>query len=261
MHTTHAKNTLNNKGSKFLAISAGILCLALTLWAALWSWSALITVRPAKLLTQWQHKPAEFDQTLATSLLPRLEQSLAFNPADANSYLLLAGLYQLIAEHGGETDDKPNNQQQDYFDLAELNYKKAIQQQPTWDYAWAKLALFYSNNNYQAKLTLQALNQSMLLGPYEDETQKIVIPLILKHWQNISQTPTGLEQAADIIKHALKYYTHALLTLDAAKQFNKLDQLTPLLSQQWHKNRLKKYKNEYKKELAAQAIDTEAGHE
>jgi hypothetical protein len=153
MPRTHAKDILNNKRFKFLPILACLLCLALTLWAALWSWSELVTVRPANLLTQWQQNPAKFDQTLATSLLPRLKQSLAVNTGDANSYLLLAEVYQLIAEYGEMASDEFNKQntppqkmqKQSYLDLAELNYKKAIQHQPTWHYAWAKLALFYSD--------------------------------------------------------------------------------------------------------------------
>jgi hypothetical protein len=279
MPRTHAEDTLNNKHSKFLPILAGILCLALALWAVLWSWSALITIRPANLLSQWQQKPAEFDALVATTLIPRLNNSLLLNPSDANVYLVLATLYQLLAEHEGAAGNELNNQHtqnvnrsqneitsqeqnQSYLGLAEANYKKAIQHQPTWDYAWAKFALFYSNNNSQKKMTIQSLNQAMLLGPYENATQKIVIPLIFKHWQRVSQIPTSLKQAEDMIKHALKFNTHAHLTLNAAKQFNKLDQLAPLLSQQGHKNRLEKYKKEYKKEynkeLAAQAKATEA---
>jgi hypothetical protein len=259
MPTPHSSDIPHIKQVKLLPITAGIICMALAFWAALWLWSSVLTVRPAKLIDQWQQKPAEFDQAIATSLLPRLKQSLAFNASDANSYLLMAGLYQLLAEDGGEVGDKPNNQQQDYFDLAELNYKKAIQQQPTWDYAWAKLALFYSNNYSKEKLAMQSLNQAMLLGPYENETQKKVILLIFKHWQNISQEPAQHTQALKIIRHAVKFNTHSHFTLDVAKKFNKLDELEPLLSQQRHKKRLTKYK----KELAVKAKDTtaETGHE
>jgi hypothetical protein len=254
--TTHTTATApapaNNKGTKFLAISAGLICLALALCSALWLWSSVLTVRPEKLLSQWQQKPAEFDKALATSLLPRLKQSLAFNASDANSYFLLAGLYQLLAEHGGETGDKPNNQQQDYFDLAEANYKKALQQQPTWDYAWAKLASFYNNNNYQVKLTLPVLNQAMLLGPYELETQKILIPLIIEHWAFVSEVPAMSEQAEKILRQSLKFGTNARLVLEAAKQFNKLDELTTLVTTHSHINRLKKYKKEHAKQASIQ---------
>jgi hypothetical protein len=269
IESTHSPR--DNKIS-LLPLFVGLICIVLVIGSTLYFWSALITIRPLKIVTAWEQNGSAFEQTLAIQLIPRLEQSIAVNPLRAESYLTLARLYDQLAHNDGLVDkdigdktDRTNistqNQQlkQSYLNLAEVNYKNAIQQQPTWDYAWARLAAFYSHNNKQQKLTLHVLNQAMLLGPYENETQKFIIPLIFEHGALVDEFAANREQAEKIVKHALKFHTHAVLTLDAAKQFNKLDQLAPLLSQQWHKNRLTKYM----KELAAQAKDTtaETGHE
>jgi hypothetical protein len=259
MHTTDATDTANNKGSKFLAISAGLICLALALCSALWLWSSVLTVRPEQVISQWEKDQTTINIEMAESFIPRLERSIALNPLDANTSFLLARLYELLAK----TQNKHK-----YSTLAENGYKAAIKKQPTWDYAWAKLANFYSNlvdiNSatksqmsqiaHSQKLT-QALMQAIKLGPYEDKNQKLIIPLIFKHWF-ILQAETAnrnqlQKQVKATIKHALKYHSNALLTLDSAKKYNKLEELGPLLEQKWHINRLNKYKKQLAKKQTA----------
>jgi hypothetical protein len=263
IESTHSPR--DNKIS-LLPLFVGLICIVLVIGSTLYFWSALITIRPLKIVTAWEQNGSAFEQTLAIQLIPRLEQSIAVNPLRAESYLTLARLYDQLAHNDGLVDkdigdktDRTNistqNQQlkQSYLNLAEVNYKNAIQQQPTWDYAWARLAAFYSHNNKQQKLTLHVLNQAMLLGPYENETQKLIIPLIFEHGALVVEIAANREQAEKIVRHALKFNTHDRLVLSVAKQFNKLDELAPLLSKQGHKNHLQKYQQE----LAEQANPVE----
>ena len=198
-------------------------------------WSSVITVRPEAIITQWEQNKEELNQALAITMIARLKQSIAINPLDANSHLLLARYYEALA----------NSEPSQYAELAEKAYKIAIKHQPSWNYAWAKLALFYSDQQQLNEINLMhALSKAMLLGPYERENQKVIIPLLFKHWSLITNNKQAQTQATKIIKHALRYNTHAHLTLNSAKKYQRLTELSPLLTKQWHKNRLKKYLRE-----------------
>lgn len=179
----------------------------------------------------------EYNPALALKMVARLNQSLDINPLDANSHLLIASYYQLLA------NNTPGEYKK-FTMLAAASYQQAIQHQPTWDYAWAKQANFYSNQLpiNQAAVEL-ALSKAVLFGPFERKTQEILIPLIFKHWPLLFDNKKNQEQSIKVIKHALKY-SYANLTLTSAKKYQRLTEIEPLLTKQWHKNRIKKYLRE-----------------
>ena len=215
------------------------MCITFALGSMILFWSSVITVRPEAVITQWEQNKEEIDQALAITMIARLKQSIAINPLDANSHLLLARYYETLTN--SETNSKPNQ----YTELAEQSYKIAIKHQPSWDYAWAKLASFYSDQQQLNEINLMhALSKAMLLGPYERENQKVIIPLLFKHWSLIANNKQAQTQATKIIKHALRYYNHTHLTLNSAKKYQRLTELSPLITKQWQKNRLKKYVRE-----------------
>jgi hypothetical protein len=275
MLTTDTTTSQSHNKTKLLPLLIGLFCIILAIGSTLWFWSALITIRPLKLITAWEQQSSAFEPILAIELIPRLEQSIAINPLRAESYITLARLYEQLVHNSDLVNDNksdttnspaPNQQQtrnqqpnQNHLNLAELNYNLAIQQQPTWDYAWARLAAFYSHSRKQEQLTLKVLSRAMLLGPYESKTQKIIIPLIFEHWALINKTQDMGEQAEKIVRRALNSYPHVHLVLSAAKEFNKFDELAPLLSKQWQKNSLKRYQNEYRTKLVEQANHLENG--
>lgn len=232
------------KPSKAPAIIAAAICIIFALWSALWFWSAVLTVRPEAVITQWQQSAdqnkAAIEPALALKMIARLKQSIAINPLDANSHLLMAKYYQLLAN----TNPDSNSDTDQYITLTEQAYHNAIKHQPSWDYAWAELANFYSNQQppNETKL-ITTLSNAMILGPYESKSQLILIPLIFKHWSLITNNKQNQAQATKIIKHALKY-SNALLTLNSAKKYQQLSTLAPLLTKQWHKNFAKKYLKE-----------------
>jgi len=230
--------------SKIPTIIAAIICSAFALWSVLWFWSAVLTVRPEAVITQWEENKENVDEKLANNMITRLKRSIAINPLDANSHLLMARYYEFLT-HSHPSTRPNNNITNQYTQLAALEYKRAVQHQASWDYAWAKQANFYSN---QPELNINAfkhsLSKAMLFGPYERKTQEVIIPLIFKHWPLLVNNKQQQYQAAKVIKHALKHYTHALLTLNSAKKYNQLPTLAPMLTQKWHKNRLKKYLRE-----------------
>ncbi|HBY86826.1 MAG TPA: hypothetical protein DEO86_13240 [Colwellia sp.] len=215
------------------------MCIIFALGSVILFWSSVITVRPEAIITKWEQNKEEVNQALAISMIARLNQSIAINPLDANSHLLLARYYEAL------TNTETNSETNQYTEFAEQSYKIAIKHQPSWDYAWAKLANFYSNQQPPNKINLMhASSKAMLLGPYERESQKVIIPLLFKHWPLITNNKLAQAQATKIIKHALKHHTHALLTLNSAKKYNQLTTLAPMLTKKWHKNRLKKYLRE-----------------
>jgi hypothetical protein len=264
MHTT--KQLGSNKKANALYLFLSIICLALTLYSALWFWSSVLTVRPAQLLSQWQHKPAEFDQALAIKLIPRLKQSLSFNAGDASTYLLLAELYQMLAAHEAVSSGYLE-QTQSYLHLAEDNYKKAIQHQPTWDYAWAKLATFYdqqltenavkgnqlekqshakpfSNTQNRTFLLMSwSLKRSIKLGPYESNTQRLILPLIFKHFELLPNKSS----INKVLKHTFTFKKNASLALALAKKFKRLDVVAPFLVSE----NQKKIYNRYQTQMTA----------
>ena len=215
------------------------MCITFALGSMILFWSSVITVRPEAVITQWDQNKEEIDQALAITMIARLKQSIAINPLDANSHLLLARYYETLTN--SETNSKPNQ----YTELAEQSYKIAIKHQPSWDYAWAKLASFYSDQQQLNEINLMhALPKAMLLDPYERANQQVIIPLLFKHWSLIANNKQAQTQATKIIKHALRYYPHSSLTLSSAKKYQRLTELAPLITKQWQKNRLKKYVRE-----------------
>jgi len=215
------------------------MCIIFALGSILLFWSSVITVRPEAVITQWEKDKEDINQALAIKMIARLKQSIAINPLDANSHLQLARYYEALTNN--EANTKPNQ----YTELAEQEYKNAIKQQASWDYAWASLASFYSNQQPLNEINLMhALAKAMLLGPYERENQQKIIPLIFKHWSLIENNKQTQTQATKIIKHTLRFDTHSLLTFNSASKYQELAELAPMLTKQWHKNRLKKYLRE-----------------
>ncbi|MCI2285483.1 hypothetical protein L3081_21395 [Colwellia sp. MSW7] len=237
-----SKATTQTAHSKIPSIIAAVICLIFALWSTLWFWSAVLTVRPETVITQWEEKQEEIKPELAQKMIARLKQSIAINPIDANSHLLMAKYYQWLANNSSSA--KTNNiniSKNQYTALAEQAFKNAIKHQPSGYYAWAKLAQFYSNQQplNQAKLK-PALSNAMLLGPFEQRSRLILIPLLFKHWSLIANNTEDMAQATKIIKLALKT-SNSLLTLNSAKTYQKLAEITPLLTKQWHKNFAKKH--------------------
>lgn len=235
--------SLPQQYSKAPTIVAAVMCITFALGSILLFWSSVITVRPEAVITQWEQNKEEINQALAITMIARLKQSIAINPLDANSHLLLARYYEALIN--SEVNNKPITKKNQYTELAQQEYEKAIKQQASWDYAWAKLASFYSNQQSLNEINLmRALSTAMLLGPYERENQQVIIPLIFKHWSLIANNKQAQTQAIKIIKHALSFYPHAPLILSSANEYQRLTELAPLITKQWHKNRLNKYLRE-----------------
>jgi hypothetical protein len=144
-----------------------------------------------------------------------------------------------------QPDNTSNDKVSDYSKLAEQEYKIAIAHQPSWDYAWAKLANLYSNQLELNKTNFMlSISKAMLLGPYEKQTQIVIIPLIFKHWSILFNNNQTHDEIIRIIKHTLKHNNLAVFTIDSAKKYQRLKELAPLLTKQWHKNKLLRYLKE-----------------
>jgi len=228
-------DTRNNKS--LITLIIGVVCLVLAIWSALWFWASLLTVRPEIIVTKWEQGKIGFDEQLAKDLVVPLKQSLSLNSLDANTHLILARIYEQLANNDEE-------KQQAYNELAEQQYNTAILNNPTWDYAWARFATFYNEQelatlaNREEKIA-RTLIQAISLGPYEEKTQTLTIPIIFEHWDLLSSSENN-PQIEKTIKHALKHNENSLLTLESAKIHNKLDNLEPLISKKWQLNLLKK---------------------
>ena len=195
--------TSQTKGFNLPAITAITVCIIFALWSGLWFWASALTVRPEAVINQWEQNLANNTEALsleasaeqhalALKMIDRLKRSIAINPLDARTNFLLARLYELLTI----TQKKPN-----YILLAELNYKNAIRKQPTWDLAWARVARVYDKQKKE-HLALSALTVGLTLGSYEVESERILIPLIFKYWDSLSDI--DLIQSKKIIQYCLK---------------------------------------------------------
>jgi len=230
--------TKDMKHLNLVAVTSAVVCLTFALLSAVWFWALILTVRPETVITRWEQEyTGQIDQNLAQDMLYRLTKSVAINPLDANSYLLMASYYELLSEF------EPIK----YADEAELSYKLAIRYQPTWEYSWARLASYYSSQHkFNEEAFIHAFLNSVLSGPYEQKSQKIIIPLIFKHWEVLQKYEKEKALALNIIAHALKYYRNAEITLNYAYKYRQLKVVEPLTTELWHISKL----NQFKKEIA-----------
>jgi hypothetical protein len=214
---------------KLAIIFPAIICVIFTLWTLLWLWSSILTIAPEAIITEWEQSyTKEINQPIALEMLEQLKISIIINPFDANSHLLLARYYEALT----------------YNKRAEKAYINATAYQPSWDYAWARKANFYSNlPKLNPNIFMHALSKAMLLGAYETKNQHVIVPLIFKHWSLLSNNKA---QAIKIIKHSLKFHTYATFVLQAANKYQHLATISPLITKKWQKNQLKKYLEETK---------------
>jgi hypothetical protein len=217
------------------------------------SCSYILTIRAENVISVWENKKnykIESDQQFALKMIKRIKSSIAINPMNADGYLLLARYFELLSNTEQKNLAKlTNSENQDYGLLAEQAYFRTITNQPTSDYAWARLANFYSNNPAvdDAKV-IQVLINAIKLGPYEYENQKVIIPLIFKYWDQLP-----LAEILKPITHSLKFYSNAnanaQLTLSSAKKYDKLNELEPYIKK---KSLIKKFNN-LKQELQSES--------
>lgn len=227
-------------------------CIALAFWCLLWAWASLTTIKVEKTIIQWELNKSPFSIEESQAFESRLHRSLKLNSLSANTHLLLARLYQLQAIN--LLDENQKNK----IDNAEKHYLSALKKQPSWDYAWAKLANFYSDFYQNLEVThkkieqqlLSAINQTIFNGPYERESQRIIIPLLFKHWDLISSSSTNKTQAEKVLLHSTEYRDNRHLAFKASKTYNKIHVLIPLLSDINHIKILSKYQKQLEKEHA-----------
>ena len=122
-------------------------CLVLSCWCLLWAWASLTTIKVEKNIIQWEQNKAPFSAEQSITFELRLKRSLSLNPLSANTHLLLARLYEQQAINQLDSTQIQN------INNAEKHYLLALKKQPTWDYAWAKLAHFYSNFYQNLEIT------------------------------------------------------------------------------------------------------------
>lgn len=218
------------------ALVGALVCTICCLSAAFWFWALVLTIRPEAVITQWeQNNTEQINEDLAFSMIERLNTSITINHFDANSHFLLARYYELLAIK------EPGL----FFELAERAYNVALLHQPSWEYAWARLANFYSMQAQLDEVSFMfSLSNAIALGPYEAKSQIITIPLFFKHWQTLSKYKDQMMKAEKIISHALKLNVNAHYTIDAAKQYRRLVELKPLLLKPWQETKLKRLLNE-----------------
>ncbi|XPF95050.1 hypothetical protein ACM9HF_03305 [Colwellia sp. RE-S-Sl-9] len=224
-------------------------CVFLAFWCLLWAWASLTTIRVEQVITQWEQNKKTFSVEESHTFELRLKRSLTLNPLSANTHLLLGRLYEQQAINILDQSQKST------IENAEKYYILALKKQPTWDYAWAKLANYYSheqlnaygNTNIEKKLQ-EAINQTIFTGPYERKTQRVIIPLLFKHWSLIAGSPRTKVQAEKVLLQSTQYRENLDLTLKSAKTYNKIHVLKPLLSDKKHIKILSKYQKQLEKE-------------
>lgn len=215
------------------ALTITILCV-LIFYTCKSMFSSVLTIRPETSIISWEKKKEPINVDLAISFTERLKKSIAINPSNAKNHFLLARLYELLAFQ--ENSSIKNT----YLVNAKKSYQQAILNQPTWDIAWARLALLNNKTNNK-KQAINALEKALYLGPYENKNQSIIIPLLIKYWSVSEFVQKNKSQIIKVFSHALKFkknHTLLLNTVLKSKNINLLHFIAPLIK---HEHQLKKF--------------------
>lgn len=171
---------------------------SLVFWVGKSMFSSMLSIRPATSIVLWEQNKEPILPELAVSYIDRLKLSVAIDPNNAKSHFLLASLYELLAfEKNVAANDT-------YILNAQQSYQNAVFHQPSWDIAWARLATLHSklNNNKEA---INALEQALVLGPYEYQNQRLIIPIIIKYWNTDTFVKKNNSAIRKLFSHALNF--------------------------------------------------------
>lgn len=214
-------------------------CIALALCSFVVAVSLALTVRPSKILDSQNSINGALDANIVNKMISRLELSIKINPWNSNGQLLLGEYFRILAIQQRTLGN--NSESNQYFYLSELAYLKAINLQPTWHIAWAKLAALYGElEPNESRKFVGAYTKAMLLGSFEEKSQAILIPLVFQHWNVLLKE--NKEQIVTMLAHAVKYSNiHFRTSLELAKNDKeKLYLLSQVVSKTWHKQTVKK---------------------
>lgn len=237
---------MNNKKSiKPALIVVAIIFTLLSIWVCILALSEILTVRPQKTLIQL-NKGNNVEQELTIKMIDRLKFSISLNSHSANSHLLLAQFYNHLYQL------KTENSEINYSELAEQEFKEATYLQPTWELAWANLTQFYYQNNDITKM-LAALENSLSLGPFEDETQKIIIPIIFTHWDLINNSNTNKIKIMKVLKHIFRFKKNQYLTFKLALESKNI-QIIKIVESLIPNNKYKEQLQQRLKEIDSKAV-------
>lgn len=223
---------------KILAQVLACICLCLAFYSFKTGLSSLISIRPESYIVKWEEDPHTFNYKDAKSIQTRLHSSISHTPFNPFHKILLGRLHLLLAfYHQSEPVEKNYHLQK-----AEVWIHKSIQQMPTWHEGWSLLAIISLRSNEDSSTFNQKLKKAMSLGAYEDITQKLLIPLMLKNWGNLNSE--NQQKAMVIFRHGLAHWHNAKLVIDSARDAGKLEFISPHATKVWQINLIKKYKNE-----------------
>lgn len=200
----------------------------------------ILTLRPLRELKITKSADNYSSSVMRGEMIKRVELSLFFNDKNANAHVLLGDLY--VEEIRANKEFNPL-----LFRLAELSYLNAIESEPSWDLAWARLVLLYNNTNkenLEYKKLLHSLITALELGKYEVDTQESLLPVIFERWNLLSSNTKGQLLRDELIRHAFSFHTHSELTLNLAKSHNLIDEVLLLAVEEWQVNRLNLYNKE-----------------
>ena len=218
------------KSKKIGLIILTLLFILLATWSLIWSWAEVITVRAEKTINKWEQQKAPFNNDQAQLFEKRLLNASVLQPNKGQTHLMLARLYTLYLTNCYSSECI------DYSSLAEERYNLAVMNSPTWEYAWARIANFYYitlNSNKHSlvirkKQLIRALTNALRLGTYEDETQKLILPLLFEYWDEINQN-SNKAYLNNMMIHIFKFNKNSTITLNLANNFG----LLSLINIEW----------------------------
>lgn len=194
--------------------------------------SSLLAVRPASVVQMWAEKPNTFDKNLALNFVSRIQKSIHLNPSNLDHYFVLANLYsQVSARSANEVD---------YSEEIIQNFREIIRLQPTSHYAWALLAKHYKSHG-QHKEAMISLKRASFFGPFEYETQKTLIPLIVFYWDQLLANGQLNGNVSRVIEHILSFRRFDMRLLREANKQDKLEFIAPLVKTERQVKFINKY--------------------
>lgn len=208
--------------------------------------------RAEYLIQQIEKKKIKSKEAVIKKALKAIDYSIVFDNKNERSHLLKADLLaRLFLQESLNNSDKRLS----YYNASLNSYEKALELRPHWGYAWARLASLYNSSPNKKNLISKIRNSlflSVFLSPYEDDTQRIMIPILLEHHDFLNSNKNDIFsiQARSVIKHALKNYSNNKLVFTLAEKYNRLTFLESIITLQRNKKKLKKIREKERKKVS-----------
>ena len=167
----------------FIAGMFILLLLICTVWSARTGIAAAHAYPAKNMLDQWRKQRLVLRQQDWHQLQSGLEQALVYDNTVPELLTDLGNAYESAVFYSPVGADSAHASR----NLARQYYLQALSIRPGWPYSWTDLArIKYMLNEIDAEF-YAALQNAVMLGPWEPQVQLTVAEIGLRHWDDINK--------------------------------------------------------------------------